>query len=508
MTYEELVAYGLPDRKDLSKDALDGINKLVGDTPRLAEALTATLVSSPMECVISVAHECAKAGLAYEQYAWVLMHSDASRGWMGRWGRYGSAEYTVGLMARGWVEKESLALFRAEPLGADFMDRDIAPPEMLVQGMIPIAPFGMVGAGGASKTTLAIKMGLHVITGRPLWGQSVMRTGPVVMVTKEDTRDEFNYRLQQIIKQDADPFLPHERAQIMKGFYLEDLSGVIGRGRFVEMQSDNVTETDVVGDLIDTYKKIKPALLWIDPAVYFGPGERYVNDGEAALMNACRKIATALGCAVGVIHHVSQAVARSGTSDAHAGRGGTAFGDNARGMMVLHPRQKVADPMKYLPPDISEMDVNSGRITQIEVVKLSHGQPVRDTLFAKRHDKLPFRLDLIRGPRTAQTPEEAEEQRLATAEERHEVFFKHYVRAVKRAEDAGERLSKTGVKGLDPRPVFGGKALPKNDVTGVLDMMIDRGYLEYVRSDAGGQPKHLVTTALGLEKFISLRVVE
>ncbi len=394
--------------------------------------------------------------------------------------------------------------FKAQPLGEGFMDREIPAPRALVPHILPMAPFGFVGAGGASKTTTAIKIGLHVITGRPLWGESILFPGPVVMITKEDTADEFAHRIQQIVKQEREPFTLEERKDICANFYVEDLSGVVGN-RFVEMDSDNMRETEIIEHLIMTYRDIKPSLIWIDPAVYFGPGERYVNDGEAALMMACRKISNMFQCAVGVIHHVSQSAARTGIADAHTGRGGTAFGDNARGMLVLRPRKKV-DSEDPLPNGISQSDVDLDLVTDIQVVKLSHGRPVRETLFVKRTDKRPFQLDFIRGAKVAASQAERERQVLEAAEARNESFYRHYVLFIEREAQHGRTYSVGRLRAVEPRPVYAEKKLPKNDVDAVVHQMLQNGLLRWENTpQKGGQQRHLVVTDLSRSKYLEIR---
>ncbi len=69
----------------------------------------------------------------------------------------------------------------------------------------------------------------------------------------------------------------------------------------------------------------------------FGPGERFVNDGEAKIMEIGRLISRELNCAVRYSHHVSKEAARGRFVDAHTGRGGAAGGDNARFVWVVVP---------------------------------------------------------------------------------------------------------------------------------------------------------------------------
>ena len=55
-----------------------------------------------------------------------------------------------------------------------------------------------------------------------------------------------------------------------------------------------------------------------------GPGERFVNDGEAKMMETGRLICARARLCRRFTHHVSKEAARGRYVDAHAGRGGAA----------------------------------------------------------------------------------------------------------------------------------------------------------------------------------------
>ena len=100
-------------------------------------------------------------------------------------------------------------------------------------------------------------------------------------------------------------------------------------------KTGNLEITPWVDGLVRKYHEQGIRLATFDPAVFFRAGERFINDGEASLMQAARRISVGLGdAATGFIHHVSKVVAREGLVDQHAGRGGSAFADNSRGLLV------------------------------------------------------------------------------------------------------------------------------------------------------------------------------
>jgi RecA-family ATPase len=73
----------------------------------------------------------------------------------------------------------------------------------------------------------------------------------------------------------------------------------------------------------------------IDPAVSFGVGESRVNDAEQGLIEAARRLKRMIGCSVLYVHHSGKQNARDKAKDQYAGRGGSAFADGSRMVLVL-----------------------------------------------------------------------------------------------------------------------------------------------------------------------------
>jgi RecA-family ATPase len=90
-----------------------------------------------------------------------------------------------------------------------------------------------------------------------------------------------------------------------------------------------------VDEIIETCRSINPVLIVIDPAVSFGVGESRVNDAEQGLIEAARKLRSALNCCVHYLHHSGKQNARDKAVDQYAGRGGSAFADGSRMVHVL-----------------------------------------------------------------------------------------------------------------------------------------------------------------------------
>lgn len=259
------------------------------------------------------------------------------------------------------------------------------PPEVLIHGLIPCDVFGWVGAGGSAKTTLMLWTMIHVILGMPIANHEVKHAGPTLFLTAEDDAQLVRYRLRELC--DSLGLNEEQRRTIGRHLYVEDITGRLIR--FVETdRSNNMLMTKAVDQLIDVYRPVAPVLVAADPAVYFGPGERYVNDAEAALMAVGRHIGRELGtqnrrAAFGWIHHVSQVVAREGIVDQYASRGGTAFADNSRAQIVF-TRHADDNPRFPIPTAVTHSDVEEGRVLRMHVAKFSYGVAADQPLWVVR----------------------------------------------------------------------------------------------------------------------------
>ncbi len=99
---------------------------------------------------------------------------------------------------------------------------------------------------------------------------------------------------------------------------------------------DVVRVTSTVDAIIEAAKELAPVWLVIDPAVSFGVGESRVNDAEQGLIEAARRMRNGLpGCCVEYVHHTGKTNGRDKTIDQYSGRGGSAFADGSRMVMVL-----------------------------------------------------------------------------------------------------------------------------------------------------------------------------
>jgi len=189
-----------------------------------------------------------------------------------------------------------------------------------------------IAPGGTGKTTLVLFEAIHIALGIDLFGHRVANEGIVVLLTAEDSREMLVARLRSIARQMD---LRHaEMKRVRESVLISDVSG---QGlKLTKVDRDVVQASTHVDKLISTLQRVKPVVIFIDPAVSFGVGESRVNDAEQGLVEAGRKMRNALTCAVIYIHHTGKQNARDKSGDQYAGRGGSAFADGSRMVQVLH----------------------------------------------------------------------------------------------------------------------------------------------------------------------------
>jgi len=204
-------------------------------------------------------------------------------------------------------------------------------PRCIVQDYL-YADVGLnIGPGGISKTTLKQFEAVHIVLGRPLYGLAIRAPGPVVIITSEDSREMLIARLREVCQ--GMHLSAAELAIVMQRVRISDVSG--SGFKLTEVRGDVVRPSEGVDLIIEACQTIKPVLIVIDPAVSFGVGESRVNDAEQGLVEAARKLRSALDCCIQYIHHSGKANAREKAVDQYAGRGGSAFADGCRMVHVL-----------------------------------------------------------------------------------------------------------------------------------------------------------------------------
>lgn len=217
------------------------------------------------------------------------------------------------------------------PITLDEWSRARPTPDCIVQDYLFADVACVIAPGSMGKTTLKLYEAIRIVLGLPLYGLKVLKPGPVVFITAEDSRELLVARLRLIAQ--AMMLTEEQMAIVRESVLIDDVSG--NGFRLTKVVSEVVMPSGSVDWIVAACRTIQPVLIVIDPAVSFGVGESRVNDAEQGLVEAARKLRAALNCCVQYIHHTGKQNARDKAVDQYAGRGGSAFADGSRMVHVL-----------------------------------------------------------------------------------------------------------------------------------------------------------------------------
>jgi hypothetical protein len=220
----------------------------------------------------------------------------------------------------------------------------LEPPRFIVDVVHPYAaPTLLVGAGGTWKSTIALYEAFHIACGKPLYGMfPVNEAGPVVLFLAEDDYDITHWRQKKIAeKLLVDEFTEAEMNLAYQNLIFVDANALIDFKLITQEKVNEYGITKQAKSFVDYFKSldVKPKVYYFDPLVYFGLSEAQMNVSEPALMQTVKWMAKQLEASICLIHHMSKMATRNEIDDAHAGRGGSALGDNSRGVRVINKVQ-------------------------------------------------------------------------------------------------------------------------------------------------------------------------
>ena len=167
-----------------------------------------------------------------------------------------------------------------------------------------------------------------------------------------------------------------------------------------------------------------------------------------------------------------------GTVDQYASRGGSAFADNSRALLVITPHDESESNDFIMPPEINEVDVKEGRVSRLHVAKFSFGKREQNPFWVVRGgDDDPWRFDTYASPVLSAADIESAKRIKASAEKN--ALMQSVWDYVKAATDAGGYLNKTGIA-TSPEILLHGKKAGKDKIRPIVDDLIKSGCLQDV----------------------------
>jgi hypothetical protein len=398
-----------------------------------------------------------------------------------------------GDLSTRWAPKGSL--FNVEP-----------PPkrEWIWEHRIPLIEGGrvgiVVGPGDTGKTALLAGLAVH----RALWGRcpeaatylgKTVRPGKTVFVSAEDGSADYRYAFHAQLYaagllDDAGRASPADVAILEGRIAFLDLVGLGIKLARTSFGSSTIAEDDVpllveaIAKRAGSAPKEEGLLVIFETASRFGEGEDNEDHSAliAALEQVARQVADLIGAPVSVLitTHVAKQVAREGTDDQYAGRGGSAISDNARFAINL-----MKAPRKVLDDQFGEGVVQAAeaeRLLTLNVAKANAVRPEDRGICIVERCTTPYAAAL----RQYRAPDIKETQRRTAAEAR--VQGEALVRAVR-------ALKAQGVSGVTERRLRDNlqlHSIPKGKLTDAITRAVADGYLAREANPGRGGGERLV----------------
>jgi regulatory protein RepA len=236
----------------------------------------------------------------------------------------------------------------------------------------PYLPAGcatvLTGAGGSSKTGIAVMLAIGICTGVDVFGEPV-DTGRVLIVSAEDRRAILRRHVWANSRELTEP----QRSRLSENLFTKD---TVGLGFKLTRHIDGQTETaDDVEGLIEYAKTINGLrLVVLDTLSRLNGGEE-TNEDLARFIEAMERISVRTGATTLALHHSGKAQMRDGANDQYSGRGGSALSDNARS--VMHVARLTTDMKGGIPVNGRDLAAE-GRLLRMSHVKSNYAAPAPD----------------------------------------------------------------------------------------------------------------------------------
>jgi RecA-family ATPase len=193
---------------------------------------------------------------------------------------------------------------------------------------------------GLGKTTYGMRMAVCVAGGRSFFGLETAQ-GRVVYLNLEDNADSLRRRFHWVYSRELAQMRKEGRSQAELDAFDAALdknlvltSAVGWQLHLISCAFGQIEQTGVVAALIERIGA-PLELLIVDPLARAHGGNENDNTVATALVNACERIANALGCAVLILHHVGKSASKERDESMNAARGASGFISGVRSSVRL-----------------------------------------------------------------------------------------------------------------------------------------------------------------------------
>ena len=188
----------------------------------------------------------------------------------------------------------------------------------------------LTGLGGASKTTLLCQLGVGIATGQPVLGWEVHDAGDAVLVLAEDTDEDSQRLIYEILK--THDLSESEQTAACSRLHIFAAAGVdctiIGPGK-----PDAISRLEQLIAFCRSLPDVR--LIGLDPAIAFSRGRELDELDQRSLANAVEKLALETGASVVLVSHAAKSVQYQTEIGSHNSRGSGALTDALRLEMLL-----------------------------------------------------------------------------------------------------------------------------------------------------------------------------
>lgn len=245
-------------------------------------------------------------------------------------------------------------------------------PKKMMHGWLPERrTAAILAAGGKLKSTLIVDQAIETAKQGKL----------AVIVSAEDEADDYYGKFWTAIKT---PESRHYGLDIEKLSQFITVVDISGTGWKLSASPDNLGQRSKwVDDLIEDVQSLgkRVGFVAFETASRLCYNEE--NNDFAAAITVTDHVAMKLNCSSVISHHTAKFVAREKVVDNHAGRGGSALGDNTRSSLTMTTVDKNYPGIRI--PQCSQAEINEGRIIEMAHTRSSFGQTMEPRYFRAKN---------------------------------------------------------------------------------------------------------------------------